>query len=162
MTQFNKKAVKPVLIAAVLFTLPSQLVIMFESAATMDIYLMPEYFPVWSRLMMPDMGPPPATFFALSILVSFALALIDAAVFWIMAPGIPGEGIKKGGVIRPDPLFSIGCPLTPQHVSAHQPACKILYSRDRVGAGQFPHRRNHHRVVCGEIRRVSSDLTPVR
>jgi len=42
MTQFNKKALKPVLIAAVLFTLTSQLVIMFESAATMEIYLMPE------------------------------------------------------------------------------------------------------------------------
>ena len=41
MTQFNKKAVKPVLIAAVLFTLTSQLVIMVESAATMDIFPMP-------------------------------------------------------------------------------------------------------------------------
>jgi len=96
MTQFNKMTLKPVLIAAVLFTLISQLVIMIESAATMDIYLMPEYFPVWSRLMMPDMGPPPAPFFVTSILVSFALALIYAAVFWIVSPGIPGEGLTKG------------------------------------------------------------------
>jgi hypothetical protein len=96
MKQFNKKAVKPVLIAAVLFTITSQLVIIIESAATMDIYLMPEYFPVWSKLMMPDMGPPPATFFVTSILVSFALALIYAAVFRIVAPGIPGEGITRG------------------------------------------------------------------
>ena len=96
MTKFNKKAVKPVLIAAVLFTLTSQLVIMFESAATMDIYLMPEYFPVWSKLMMPDMGPPPLTFFVISVLVSFALALAYAAVFWIVRPGIPGEGIMRG------------------------------------------------------------------
>ena len=42
MIPFNEKAIKPVLIAAVLFTLTSQLVIMIESAATMDIYLMPE------------------------------------------------------------------------------------------------------------------------
>jgi hypothetical protein len=96
MTQFNKKAVKPVLIAAVLFTIASQVIIMFESAATMDIYMMPEYFPVWSRLMMPEMGPPPAVFFAMSILVSFALALTCAAVFWIVRPGIPGEGITRG------------------------------------------------------------------
>jgi hypothetical protein len=96
MIPFNEKAIKPVLIAAVLFTLSSQIVIMFESAATMDIYLMPEYFPVWSKLMMPDMGPPPATFFAMSVLVSFALALISAAVFWIVSPGIPGEGLTKG------------------------------------------------------------------
>ena len=96
MIPFNEKAIKPVLIAAVLFTLTSQLVIMFESAATMDIYMMPEYFPVWSRLMIPDMGPPPATFFVTSILVSFALALIYAAVFWIVSPGIPGEGLTKG------------------------------------------------------------------
>lgn len=96
MVQLNKKAVKPILIASVLFTIASQLVIMIESAATMDIYLMPEYFPVWSKLMMPDMGPPPATFFAMSILVSFALALVYAAVFWIVSPGIPGEGFTKG------------------------------------------------------------------
>jgi len=96
MTQFNKKAVKSVLIAAVLFTLTSQLVIMFESAATMDIYLTPEYFPVWSKLMMPDMGPPSLTFFLMSVLVSFALSLIYAVVFRIVAPGIPGEGITRG------------------------------------------------------------------
>jgi hypothetical protein len=96
MTPFNEKAIKPVLIAAVLFTLTSQLIIMIESAATMDIYLMPEYFPVWSRLMMPEMGPPPAAFFAMSVLVSFALALTCAAVFWIVRPGIPGEGITRG------------------------------------------------------------------
>jgi sterol desaturase/sphingolipid hydroxylase (fatty acid hydroxylase superfamily) len=96
MKQFNKKAVKAIIIAAFLFTLTSQLVIMFESAATMDIYLMPEYFPVWSKLMMPDMGPPPLTFFVISVLVSFALALIYAVVFRIVAHGIPGEGITKG------------------------------------------------------------------
>jgi len=95
MTQFSKKAVKPVFIAAVLFTLTTQLVIMSESTATMDIYLMPEYFPVWSRLMMPDMGPPPVTFFLMSVLVSFALALIYAVVFRIVAHGIPGEGITR-------------------------------------------------------------------
>ena len=96
MKQFNKKAVKAIIIAAFLFTLTSQLVIMFESAATMDIYLMPEYFPVWSKMMMPDMGPPPLTFFVISVLVSFALALIYAVVFRIVAHGIPGEGITKG------------------------------------------------------------------
>ena len=46
--------------------------------------------------MMPDMGPPPATFFAISIPVSFALGLISAAIFWIVSPGIPGEGLTKG------------------------------------------------------------------
>jgi hypothetical protein len=96
MIQFNKNAVKAILIAAVLFTIASQLIIMIESAATMDIYMMPEYFPVWSKLMMPDMGPPPAAFFAMSVLVSFALAIIYAAVFWIVRPGIPGEGIMRG------------------------------------------------------------------
>jgi hypothetical protein len=96
MTPFNEKAIKPVLIAAVLFTLTSQLIIMIESAATMDIYMMPEYFPVWSKLMMPEMGPPPAAFFVISVLVSFALALIYAVVFRIVRPGIPGEGITRG------------------------------------------------------------------
>jgi hypothetical protein len=57
---------------------------------------MPEYFPVWSKLMMPDMGPPPAIFYTISISVSVGLALLYSTVFHILRTGIPGTGIRKG------------------------------------------------------------------
>lgn len=63
---------------------------------TMDIYMMPEYFPVWSTLMMPDMAPPPAIFYAISISVSVGLALLCSTIFHVLRAGIPKTGILKG------------------------------------------------------------------
>jgi hypothetical protein len=90
------RAAKPVIIGGILFALASQAILMIEVIATMDIYLMPEYFPVWSNLMMPDMGPPPAIFYAISISTSIGLALLYSQVFHIIRAGIPGTGIRKG------------------------------------------------------------------
>lgn len=89
-------AAKPIIIGAILFAVASQIILMGEVIVTMDIYMMPEYFPVWSRLMMPDMGPPPAIFYAISISVSVALALLYSTIFHVLRAGIPGTGIRKG------------------------------------------------------------------
>ena len=89
-------AVKPIIIGGILFVVASQIILMGEVIATMDIYMMPEYFPVWSKLMMPDMGPPPAIFYAISISVSVGLSLLYSTVFHILRNGIPGTGIRKG------------------------------------------------------------------
>ncbi|MFA4875771.1 MAG: hypothetical protein WC586_00025 [Methanoregula sp.] len=89
-------AVKPIIIGGILFAVASQIILMGEVITTMDIYMMPEYFPVWSKLMMPDMGPPPAMFYLISISVSVGLALLYSTVFHILRSGIPGTGIRKG------------------------------------------------------------------
>jgi hypothetical protein len=52
-----------------------------EVLLTMKYYLMPEYFGVWSKLMMPKAGPPPPEFFVTSTLFSFLGALILACVY---------------------------------------------------------------------------------
>jgi hypothetical protein len=89
-------AVKPIIIGGILFAVASQIILMGEVMATMDIYMMPEYFPVWSKLMMPDMGPPPTVFYAISISVSVGLALLYSTIFHVLRAGIPGTGIRKG------------------------------------------------------------------
>lgn len=43
--------------------------------------MMPEYFGLWSKLMMPKAGPPPQEFFVLSVLFSFLGGLILACVY---------------------------------------------------------------------------------
>lgn len=101
-------AMKPIVIGGILFTIASQVVMMGEVLVTMDVYMMPEYFPVWSKLMMPDMGPPPGEFYAISITLSFCLALLYSGAFYVLRAGIPGTGIRKGisfGVI----LFLLSC-----------------------------------------------------
>ena len=92
----SKGAAKPIIIGGILFAVASQIILMGEMIATMDIYMMPEYFPVWSKLMMPDMGPPPAIFYAISISVSIGLALLYSTIFHILRDGIPGTGVRKG------------------------------------------------------------------
>ena len=88
--------VKPIIIGGILFAIASQIILMSEVIMTMDIYMMPEYFPVWSSLMMPDMGPPPAIFYAISISVSLCLALLYSAVYGILQKAIPGTGLRRG------------------------------------------------------------------
>lgn len=51
-----------------------------EAILTMRYYLMPEYFGIWSKLMMSKVGPPP-DFFILSALFSFLTALVLACVY---------------------------------------------------------------------------------
>jgi len=88
--------VKPIIIGGILFAIASQIILMGEVIATMDIYMMPEYFPVWSTLMMPDMGPPPAIFYVISISVSLGLAFLYSAIYGILQNGIPGMGLRRG------------------------------------------------------------------
>jgi hypothetical protein len=69
------------LIAAILFTLISEVVHTAESMLTMNFYTDPNYFVVWSRIMMPIAGPPPTSFYVYSIVFTFISGLIFAFVF---------------------------------------------------------------------------------
>ena len=48
--------------AGVLFGIIALIVHWIFAYVGMDYYLDPAYFPVWSKLMMPTAGPPPASF----------------------------------------------------------------------------------------------------
>lgn len=85
-----------IIIAGILVTIVSQILTTFEAFLTMEIYLMEEFFPVWSRIMMSGAGPPPATFYLYSIGFSFIVGILYAAVFRVIEEGIPGTGIQKG------------------------------------------------------------------
>ena len=50
-----------------MITIVSQIIHSIEAFATMDFYLDPNYFGVWSKIMMPGPGPPPAEFYYYSI-----------------------------------------------------------------------------------------------
>ncbi len=62
----------------------------------MSYYTNPEYFALWSKLMMPANGPPGTEFFIASILIDIIIGIILAGSYSLLAVSIPGEGISKG------------------------------------------------------------------
>lgn len=72
------------ILAAVAFTVIAQITHSLFALMGMDYYLKKAYFPVWSKLMMPETGPPPLSFTAYSLLFSFISAMIFAYIYnWV-------------------------------------------------------------------------------
>ena len=80
---------KKILMVAVAMTVIAQVIHILESILTLGYYMDPAYFGVWSKIMMPTAGPPPAAFYYYSLV----FALVSWATF-----GLVYE--KLGGAIR--------------------------------------------------------------
>lgn len=75
---------RKILLASLLFLVISTVVRQIETILTMKYYVMPEYFGIWSKLMMPKAGPPPLEFFVFSLLFTWLTGLVLAYVYeWI-------------------------------------------------------------------------------
>ena len=86
-----------IVLAAIVFTIIGQIIHTIFAQLEMAYYLMPEYFPVWSKIMMPTAGPPGMEFFTFSIILAFIAALIYSGAFDLLKASIPGASkIKKG------------------------------------------------------------------
>lgn len=77
----RKTNLKKVLLAGLLFLVISFLIRQVEVVFTMKYYLMPEYFGLWSKLMMPGAGPPPPEFMFLSMIFTFLTGAALAAIY---------------------------------------------------------------------------------
>jgi len=70
---------------------------MVESILTMDYYMDPAYFSVWSKLMMPTAGPPPMEFFLASLASGFVIAFIYTWFFHYIRPVLAdGNWMRTG------------------------------------------------------------------
>ena len=88
---------KKFLLAAVVFTIVGLLVHTIGSILEMGYYTNPAYSKVWSMIMMPVAGPPPAAFYYLSVGFGFLSALIYVYAYDILKKSVPGkESVKKG------------------------------------------------------------------
>jgi hypothetical protein len=67
-----------------------------SSLLTMDYYKDPNYFAVWSRVMMPAEGAPPANFYYYSISFSFIVGLIYSYIYSRVKGMLKGTAINKG------------------------------------------------------------------
>lgn len=79
------------MLAGFLFLIISFVIRNIEAVLTMKYYLMPAYFPVWSKLMMPSAGPPPAIFTIVSVLFSLFTGLVLAMTYAMIKDLLPAK-----------------------------------------------------------------------
>jgi len=84
-------------IAAIAYTVIAQIIHIVDAFLTMNFYLMPQYFSVWSKIMMPIAGPPPVSFYAFSILFALITGAIFAFIYLTIMKAVPGKTkLQKG------------------------------------------------------------------
>ena len=93
-----------ILVFAIVMTIVAQVVHIVESMLTLGYYMDPAYFGVWSKIMMPGPGPPPAGFYYCSVI----FAVITWAIFGfayrklgraISEKNVFHKGLQFGGMI---------------------------------------------------------------
>jgi hypothetical protein len=82
-------------LTAVVMTIIAEIVHTVEAVLTMGYYTDPAHFPVWSKIMMPSAGPPPAAFYYYSI----AFALVTWAIFGFVYEKL-GVSVHEKNLIR--------------------------------------------------------------
>ena len=93
----KKNIVWKIALVAVLFLVVAQIVHTLGAMATMSYYMLEQYFPVWSGVMMPDGGAPGGMFYLLSAVFNLITGLIFALVFLAVEKGLKQKDkVKKG------------------------------------------------------------------
>jgi hypothetical protein len=87
--------IKKVLLASLIFAVISFVIRQIEAILTMRYYLMPQYFGVWSRLMMPSNGPPPASFMITSLIFTFVTGISVSLIYYYLKDHLPVEKKRR-------------------------------------------------------------------
>jgi hypothetical protein len=95
-------------ITSLIFAVISQGVHTIGALVEMDYYFLPQYFQVWSEIMMPEPGPPPLAFTMLSFLAAFITGVIYCFVYKIIMRWIPGDSSVMKGINFGVLLFFVG------------------------------------------------------
>jgi MFS family permease len=77
------------LLSAIIYTVIATVIRQIETVMTMKYYLMPEYFGVWSKLMMPNAGPPPFSFILTSIIITFVSGICLCLIYYYVRDWLP-------------------------------------------------------------------------
>lgn len=83
------------LITSVIYTIIAVIVHQIEAFLTMNYYMMPEYFGVWSKLMMPKAGPPPMEFYITSLVITFVSGVSLSLVYYYIRDMLPKDFAKR-------------------------------------------------------------------
>lgn len=82
-------------LVALIYTVVTTVFRQIEALVTMKYYLMPEYFGVWSKLMMPNAGPPPMSFFITSVIIALVSGISLGLVYYYIRDMLPKQFWKR-------------------------------------------------------------------
>jgi hypothetical protein len=80
-----------VLIIGFLYTIIATIIHQIEAMISLKYYMMPQYFGVWSKLMMPKAGPPPTDFFITSTIITFTSGISLSLVYYYIRDMLPKD-----------------------------------------------------------------------
>jgi len=80
---------KKIILVGLIYTVFTTLIHQLEAVLSMKYYQMPQYFGVWSKLMMPKAGPPPPEFFITSLIFTFYSGISLALVYYYIKDLLP-------------------------------------------------------------------------
>ena len=86
-------------ICSVIVTIISEALYWLVAFADMRYYTDPVHAEIWSKVMMPNPGPPPSSFMWYSLLFTFITAVLFVLVFQIVLKGVPGSGPAMRGLM---------------------------------------------------------------
>jgi len=102
-----------ILAVAILYAIVSEIVMTLGAMVDMSYYYDPSYFGVWSKLMMPTAGPPPAEFYYTGIIFQLVTGFLFALVYRVIRGSVPGKGWKNKGLMYGFLVFLVaGIPTT--------------------------------------------------
>jgi hypothetical protein len=85
-----------IILGAIAYLVIAMVMNTVSSLLTMDYYKDPNYFAVWSKVMMPAEGAPPATFYYLSVTFLFIVGLIYSYIYGKVKGILKGKVMCKG------------------------------------------------------------------
>jgi len=82
---------RKIFISGLIYLVFTTVIRQIEVILTMKYYLMPQYFGVWSQLMMPNIGPPPPSFIITSLTFTFASGLSLGIIYYYVRNLLPKQ-----------------------------------------------------------------------
>lgn len=73
----------------IIYTVFATVVHQIEAVMSLKYYMMPEYFGVWSKIMMPQAGPPPFEFFVTSLTITLVSGISLGLVYYYIRDMLP-------------------------------------------------------------------------
>ncbi|KKP61353.1 MAG: hypothetical protein UR54_C0003G0004 [Candidatus Roizmanbacteria bacterium GW2011_GWA2_34_18] len=80
---------KKILLVGLIYTVFTTVIRQLEVVLTMKYYQMSQYFGVWSKLMMPNAGPPPPSFMIMSLVFTLYSGISLAVVYYYIRNLLP-------------------------------------------------------------------------
>lgn len=95
-----------VFLCGLIYTIVATIIHQIEAVFTMSYYTMPEFFGVWSKLMMPTAGPPPVSFMVTSVILTFVSGISLALVYYYLRDILPKD-MKRRVLFFADLLIAL-------------------------------------------------------